>query len=92
MLDNRIRMMLAVGGLAACASIATACSGGNGGGPTPTTTTQTTSTTAPASTSVPSPTEKSIDPTGGNLFTPPVKATPAPNVPPGEHHGLNGIP
>ena len=31
------------------------------------------------------PTEKSINPTGGNLFTPPVKAPPAPTEPPGVH-------
>jgi hypothetical protein len=32
-----------------------------------------------------SPTEKSINPTGGNLFTPPVKAPPAPTAIPGTH-------
>jgi hypothetical protein len=32
-----------------------------------------------------SPTEKSINPTGGNLFTPPVKAPPAPTAIPGDH-------
>jgi hypothetical protein len=53
-----------------------------------TTTTTTTTTTSPAA----APTEKSINPTGGNLFTPPVQATPAPNVPPGQHPGINGIP
>jgi hypothetical protein len=55
-----------------------------------TTTTTTTTTTAPATTAPPTappPTtgEKSIDPTGGNLFTPPVKAPPAPTEPPGVH-------
>ncbi|MDT5236856.1 MAG: hypothetical protein QOF47_2843, partial [Mycobacterium sp.] len=40
----------------------------------------------------PAPTEKSINPTGGNLFTPPVVAPPAPTVPPGQHPGINGIP
>ena len=59
---------------------------------TPTTTTATT-TTAPSGAGAPSaPTEKSINPTGGNLFTPPVQATPAPNVPPGQHPGINGVP
>ena len=51
---------------------------------TPTTTTtssETTSAPAPA----PAPTEKSINPTGGNLFTPPVKAPPAPTAPPGDN-------
>jgi hypothetical protein len=32
-----------------------------------------------------SPTEKSINPTGGNLFTPPVKAPAAPTAIPGDH-------
>jgi hypothetical protein len=31
------------------------------------------------------PTEKTINPTGGNLFTPPVYAPPAPTAPPGVH-------
>jgi hypothetical protein len=31
------------------------------------------------------PTEKSINPTGGNLFTPPVYAPPAPTATPGTH-------
>src|SRR6478736_4857066 len=61
-----------------------------------TTTTTTTTTTTPATTSPaappPSPSEKSINPTGGNLFTPPVQATPAPNVPPGQHPGIGGVP
>lgn len=46
------------------------------------------STTPPSS----SPTEKGISPTGGNLFSPPVKARPAQTVSPGRHPGLNGIP
>ena len=52
---------------------------------TPTTTTTTTTTTAPATPAPPptvEPTEKSINPTGGNLFTPSVKAPgPATAVP-----------
>jgi hypothetical protein len=48
---------------------------------TPTTTTTTSTTTAPP----PAPTEKSINPTGGNLFTPPVKAPPAPTAIPGDN-------
>src|SRR4029079_12013074 len=70
---------------------------------TTTTTTKTTTTTTPPTTTPPStpparpatsepaPTEKSINPTGGNLFTPPVVAPPAPNVPPGQHPGINGV-
>jgi hypothetical protein len=57
---------------------------------TTTTTTTTATTSAPAS--APAPTEKSINPTGGNLFTPPVVAPPAPTVPPGQHPGINGVP
>ncbi|HTH86760.1 hypothetical protein, partial [Mycobacterium sp.] len=49
---------------------------------TPTTTTTTTTTPAPGAGAPPAPGEKSINPTGGNLFTPPVQAPPAPNVPP----------
>jgi type IV secretory pathway VirB10-like protein len=57
---------------------------------TSTTTTTTTPTTtsppaAPAPAPAPAPTEKSINPTGGNLFTPPVYAPPAPTAPPGVH-------
>ena len=33
----------------------------------------------------PAPVEKAINPTGGNLFTPPVLAPPAPTEPPGVH-------
>ena len=47
--------------------------------------TSTTTTTTTTTTSSPAPTEKSINPTGGNLFTPPVKAPPAPTEPPGVH-------
>jgi hypothetical protein len=69
--------ILAMGVLTACASKEA---------PAPETVTKTvTETAAP-------PTEKSINPTGGNLFTPPVQATPAPNVPPGQHPGIGGTP
>jgi hypothetical protein len=47
-----------------------------------------TSTTTPTTSSV-TPTEKSISPTGGNLFTPTVKAPPAPVPSPGDHNGHN---
>jgi hypothetical protein len=52
---------------------------------TSTTTTTTTTTTTPPAPPAPAPTEKSINPTGGNLFTPPVYAPPAPTAPPGVH-------
>ena len=53
-----------------------------------TTTTTTTTTTTPATPAPPptvEPTEKSINPTGGNLFTPGVKAPPAPTAIPGDN-------
>jgi type IV secretory pathway VirB10-like protein len=62
---------------------------------TTTTTTTTTTATTPATTGAgapPAPSEKSINPTGGNLFTPPVVAPAAPTVPPGQHPGIGGIP
>ena len=69
------------------------CGTGGNQAPSTTTTTTTTTTTAPPSgTAVPAPTEKSVSPTGGNLFTPGVKASPAPAVPPGQHPGINGVP
>jgi hypothetical protein len=49
-------------------------------------TTTTTTTTSATTTSTPAPTEKSLSPSGGNLFTPQVKAPPAPTEPPGVHH------
>jgi hypothetical protein len=55
--------------------------------PETSTTTTTTTTSAPATSAPPTvaPTEKSINPTGGNLFTPPVKAPPAPTAIPGDN-------
>jgi hypothetical protein len=56
--------------------------------PETSTTTTTTTTTTPATPSAPAsvaPTEKSINPTGGNLFTPTVKAPQAPTAIPGDH-------
>jgi hypothetical protein len=50
-----------------------------------TTTTSTTPSSAPSSAPSVTPTEKSINPTGGNLFTPPVKAPAAPTAIPGDH-------
>lgn len=87
---SRLRMVVASGSaLIAIGAFATAC--GNNGGQTYTTTT--TTTTSPSSSSAPpSPTEKGVNPTGGNLFTPGNTANPAPNVPPGQHPGINGVP
>ena len=72
--------IIAMGALTACGQ----------GAKAPETTTPTTSTTTSTTTTAPpaspvAPTEKSINPTGGNLFTLPVKATPAPTAIPGDH-------
>jgi len=80
--------LIAVGALTA------ACGTSGNQAPSSTTTTTTTTTTTPAApttSAAPAPTEKSINPTGGNLFTPSVVAPPAPNVPPGQHPGINGV-
>jgi hypothetical protein len=68
--------IIAMGGLTACGQ----------GEKAPETTTTTTTTTSSTTSAPPvAPTEKSINPTGGNLFTPPVKAPPAPTAIPGDH-------
>ncbi|MEV0670862.1 hypothetical protein [Mycobacterium sp. NPDC050441] len=68
-------------------SFTAACGTEEQKGPETTTpTTTTTTTTAPATPAPPpsvEPTEKSINPTGGNLFTPGVKAPAAPTAIPG---------
>ncbi|WP_029116732.1 hypothetical protein [Mycobacterium sp. URHB0044] len=88
MRSNRLarRIAAAVGGTAivAMVGLTAACGGGAEKAPESTTTT-TTTTTTPSSTAPLSPTEKSINPTGGNLFTPPVKAPPAPTAIPGDN-------
>lgn len=67
----------------------TACGTTQQPAPPTTTTTTTTSTTPP--TVSPSATQKDINPTGGNLFTPPVQAPTAATVAPGQHPGINGV-
>jgi len=83
------RLIARVAAVAAFVGIAaSACGGGGNEAPTTTTTTTptTTTTTSPAPTSAPAePSEKNINPTGGNLFTPTVVAPPAPTEPPGVH-------
>lgn len=84
---RRIRTFAAT--LTIAAIFAAACQS-SGQQPPPTTTppTPTTTTTPPPPTTTApptSPTEKSIDPTGGNLFTPQVIAPAAPTEPPGVH-------
>jgi hypothetical protein len=96
MSSNRTRprlIGLAAGGAALVLMGAVTAGCGTNANQAPSTTTTTTTTTSPTSTTVPpAPTEKSVSPTGGNLFTPGVKAPPAPTVPPGQHPGINGIP
>ena len=79
-MKNRLltRRVAATVGIAAAlsAGVLTACGGNKSPAPS--------SSTTPTTTSV-SPTEKSINPTGGNLFTPTVKAPPAPPPVPGDH-------
>jgi hypothetical protein len=51
----------------------------------PETPSSTTTTTTSTTTSAVTPTEKSLNPNGGNLFTPSVTANPAPTATPGTH-------
>ena len=76
------RIAATAGGLAIISmGVLTACGQGE---KAPETSTTTTTTPAPSAPPV-APTEKSINPTGGNLFTPPVKAPPAPTAIPGDN-------
>ena len=77
------RRIVATLGIAAALSAGALTACGDGGESGPSSTTPTTTTTVPSPTV--SPTEKKINPTGGNLFTPPVTATPAPTAPPGDN-------
>ena len=84
-MQSRFTRRVAAGlGVAAFISMGalTACGGSGSNGPSSTTTT--TTTTAPSPTV--SPTDKSINPTGGNSFSPGVKAPPAPTEQPGTNH------
>src|SRR5262249_6239453 len=90
MRTNRLRCRIAT--LAGCAAalvatgvLTVACATSEKQAPSTTsTTTSTTSSSTPPSTEAPPPTtEKSLDPNGGNLFSPQVKAPPAPTEPPG---------
>ena len=87
--SDAVRLARVVGGavvLAGLAASITSCSGNGSNAPSttqsPTTTTTTTQSPTPAA-PPPAPTEKSINPTGGNLFTPTVHASPAPTAIPG---------
>ena len=87
--SDAVRLARVVGGVAVLAGLAASiasCSGNGSNAPSttqsPTTTTTTTQSPTPAA-PPPAPTEKSINPTGGNLFTPTVHAAPAPTAIPG---------
>jgi hypothetical protein len=82
-LARRLAATAGMGAIIAMGTL-TACGEGEKAPETTTPTTTTTSTTAPSAPPV-APTEKSINPTGGNLFTPPVKAPPAPTAIPGDN-------
>jgi hypothetical protein len=91
MMENRdpVRLARVVAGAAVLAGLAVSvasCSGNGSNAPSttqpPTTTTTTTQSPTPGA-PPPAPTEKSINPTGGNLFTPNVHAPPAPTAIPG---------
>jgi hypothetical protein len=84
----RARRLAAVAGgvaIAAMVGVTASCAKEEEKAPETTTTTTTTTTTSASPAPPPSPTEKSINPTGGNLFTPPVYAPPAPTAIPGDH-------
>jgi hypothetical protein len=85
MKDSRLTRRITAGfGIAAVVSMGVLTACGGGGKESPSSTTPTTTSTSTSATV--SPTEKSINPTGGNLFTPPVKAPPAPTAIPGTHN------
>lgn len=91
---SRRRTVIAIGSLIVAGGMLAACgtSGQQAPSSTSTTTTTTTTTTSPTSAAPASPTEKNVNPTEGNLFTPGVTAPGAPNVAPGQHPGINGVP
>ena len=78
------RRLAATAGMGAIIAMGTLTACGEGEKAPETTTPTTTTTTSTMAPSV-APTEKSINPTGGYLFTPPVKAPPAPTAIPGDH-------
>jgi hypothetical protein len=92
LVGRRLAAISGVSAIIAMGAITAACAKEEKAPETTTTTTTTATTPATSGGAPPAPTEKSINPTGGNLFTPPVTANPAPNVPPGQHPGINGVP
>jgi len=90
-LGRRIAAGIGVAAIAAMVGLTAACGGGGEKAPEETTTTTTTTTTSSPAAPAPAPTEKSINPTGGNLFTPPIQVpgpqTPVPGNEPGNKPG-----
>ena len=86
-----VRRLVATAGMGAILAMGVLTACGSKEAPAPETVTKTVTETAapPAAPApppqAPAPTEKSINPNGGNLFTPPVIAPPAPTEPPGVH-------
>lgn len=79
------RVVAAAGATVALGVLTAACGGNQSPPGNTTTTTTTTTTTPPASVS---PTQKSIDPSGPNSFTPSVLAPPPQTALPGVHHNF----
>ncbi len=96
LLGRRLAAIAGVSAIIAMGAMTAGCAKQQNAPETTTTTTTTTTTATTTATPAPSgagaPTEKSINPTGGNLFTPPVVATPAPAVPGGQQPGINKVP
>ena len=78
-LSRRLGVVAGGAAIIAMGAFTAGCSSTEKQTPSTTTTTTTTTTVAPA------PSEKNLDPNGGNLFTPTVLAPPAPTAPPGVH-------
>jgi hypothetical protein len=89
MSSRKARRLAATAGMGAIIAMGVLTACGEGEQAPETTTPTTTTTTSPTTTAPPpppvAPTEKSINPTGGNLFPPPVKAPPAPTAIPGDN-------
>lgn len=87
--SDAARLLRVVAGAAVLAGLAISIASCSGNGPNAPSTTQppmTTTTTTQSSTPgapPPAPTEKGVNPNGGNLFTPTVHAPPAPTAIPG---------
>src|SRR3981189_2433873 len=95
LLGRRLAAISGASAIIAMGAMTAACAKGEKAPETTTTTTTTPPATPPATTgggAPPAPSEKSINPTGGNLFTPPVLAPGAPTAPPGHDPGITGIP